>query len=49
MEPGHSLSPVPIPDISQGVSVFLTVGGEKGVGHFLLAGNEEEVAKLGPK
>ena len=33
----------------QGVFVFVTVGGEKGVGHFLLAGNEEDVSKHGPK
>lgn len=33
----------------QGIFVFVTVGGEKGVGHFLLAGGEEEVAGLGPK
>lgn len=33
----------------QGILVFVTVGGEKGAGHFLLAGGEEEVAELGPK
>ena len=33
----------------QGIFVFVTVGGEKGAGHFLLAGGEEEVAGLGPK
>lgn len=33
----------------QGKFVFVTVGGDKGVGHFLLAGDEEKVAKLGPK
>ena len=40
----HSHSPIP-----QGVFVFVTVGGEKGAGHFLLAGKDDNVAKLGPK
>ena len=29
--------------------MFVTVGGKKGVGQFLLAGNDEDVAALGPK
>ena len=33
----------------QGVFVFVTVGGEKGAGHFLLAGREEDVTRLGPE
>ena len=40
----HTIIPSP-----QGIFVFVTVGGEKGAGHFLLAGGEVEVAELGPK
>ena len=42
-------SPPPSHPHTQGVFVFVTVGGKKGPGQFLLAGNDEDVAALGPK
>ena len=36
-------------DSPQGILVLVTVGGDRGVGHFLLAGTEENVSELGPK
>jgi misacylated tRNA(Ala) deacylase len=39
---GNELAP-------KGVFVFVTVGGKKGAGQFLLAGSDEDVATLGPK
>ena len=35
--------------IIQCVLVLVTVGGDKGSGHFLLAGEERSVSELGPK
>ena len=45
----HSLPPHTLTPYTQGVFVFVTVGGKKGAGQFLLAGSDEDVAALGPK